>query len=95
VTGEYGRLLRDSKSSDTEIDASLSRLDFSPQIPLSVQEMAVVHGELDGSWRETFTRAAMRWRMTAARRPRGRRRLNRPILISFRHRSGRFDGCTP
>jgi len=54
VTGEYGRLLRDSKSSDTEIDASLSRLDFSPQIryPFKKWQWFTVNSTV--SWRETY-----------------------------------------
>jgi LPS-assembly protein len=54
VSGEYARLLRDSKGTDTELDASLSRLDVSPQIryPFKKWQWFTVNSTV--SWRDTY-----------------------------------------
>ena len=52
--GEFARILRDSRSGDTTVDQSLSRLDFNPQIrfPFKQWQWFTVNSTL--GWRDTY-----------------------------------------
>ena len=49
---------RPAATGETEVDRGLTRLDFSPQVAFPVQEVAVVHRQLDGDAGATRTTRA-------------------------------------